>query len=297
MVRYLAEQGHQVLAVDRKPPHDATRKAAWDKAHDHQVICLETTKPDLTGMDVVYHFAADMGGVGYFHTHDFWPYIVNSRIDLNVLQAMTEAEVGRGFVAASACIYPTEIQMEPGNAPRLREEQAETGQPDQMYGRGKLMLLRLAERAPVDVRVGILHTVYGVGQESHGERMKFPTAIATKAIHARETGRLEVWGDGQQLRSFLWIDDAVAKIAALTMDDRNIGPTNIGYQGAVSVAEIAALCCELVGADPVITYTTDKPTGVVSRDCDNAKFWEHYGNMEPTDYREGFTRLIEWLES
>ena len=296
MVRFLAEQGHNVLAIDRKEPRELTRRAAWSKAHGTQVVCLQDAKPDLSGIQVVYHFAADMGGVGYFHAHDFWPYIANSRIDMNVLEAMADAQVYRGFVAASACIYPTEIQMEPGRAPLLREEQAETGQPDQMYGRGKLMLLRLAERAPVDIRVGILHTVYGVGQERQGERMKFPTAIATKALKARETGTLEVWGDGQQLRSFLWIDDALAKIRALTMDDRNIGPTNIGYQGAVSVADVAALCCELVGVKPQITYTTDKPSGVLSRDCDNAKFWNHYGRMEPTDYRRGFTRLIEWLE-
>jgi nucleoside-diphosphate-sugar epimerase len=295
MTRRLAEQGHNVLAVDRRKPKDQTRIDSWALAHEIQLVSLQDDQPDLAGIDCVYHFAADMGGVGYFHNHDFWPYIVNTRIDCNVLQAMIDANVPRGFVASSACVYPTEIQRYPHKAPRLYEALVETGTPDQMYGRAKLMLLRLAERAPVDIRVGILHTVYGTGQEREGERMKFPTAIATKTLAARDTGTVEIWGDGHQLRSYLWIDDALAKIEALTMDPVNIGPTNIGYDGAVSVREIARLCAKIVGIEPQYTYTLDKPSGVLSRDCDNTKFWEQYGRMEPTAYADGFTKLLEWL--
>lgn len=297
MVRYLADKGHNVLAIDRKEPKDETRKSAWSRAHESQIVSLQEHEPDLAGIDVVYHFAADMGGVGYFHYHDFWPYIVNTRIDCNVLEAMVNAGVPRGFVASSACIYPTEMQYFPHRAPLLYEDLAETGTPDQMYGRAKLMLLRLAERAPVDIRVGILHTVYGTGQERAGERMKFPTAIATKTLTARETGTVEIWGDGHQLRSYLWIDDALAKIEALTMNEENIGPTNIGYQGAVSVREVAQLCANIVGIEPQYTYTTDRPSGVLSRDCDNTKFWDAFGHMEPTTYAEGFKQLLEWLVS
>jgi GDP-D-mannose 3', 5'-epimerase len=295
MIRYLADKGHNVLAIDRKQPTDPTRKQTWCRAHETQTVSLQENQPDLTGIDVVYHFAADMGGVGYFHTHDFWPYIINTRIDSNVLEAMINAGVARGFVASSACIYPTELQYRPHEAPLLSEDLAEQGTPDQMYGRAKLMLLRLAERAPIDIRVGILHTVYGTGQEREGERMKFPTAIATKTLAARETGKVEIWGDGNQLRSYLWIDDALAKIEALTMHDKNIGPTNIGYQGAVSVRDVAQLCANIVGIEPEYTYTTNKPSGVLSRDCDNAKYWNTFGRMEPTNYTDGFTQLLEWL--
>ena len=296
MVAYLAQRGHNVLAIERRPPREPSRMEAWRRAHGHQVVDLDREHPDFSGVQVVYHFAADHGGVGYFHAHDFWPYVTNTRIDSNVLEAMIDAGVERAFVAASACAYPTTLQMTPGHAPLLSEDCLETGPPDQMYGRAKLMLLRLAERAPMDVRVGILHTVYGVGQDHSNDRAKFPTAIVSKMLAARQTGSVEIWGDGQQLRSYLWIDDALAKIEALTMDPDNIGPTNIGYQGAASVRDIAQLCADLLGIKPTFHFTTDKPSGVLSRDCDNTKFWDRYGHMEPTGYAQGFGRLIEWLE-
>lgn len=297
LVAYLAAQGHRVHAWSDHVPTDPTRLAAWRMAATTRLADLSTTKPVFDGMDRVYHLAADMGGVGYFHVHDFWPYLVNSRITFNVLEACIEAGVERAFFASSACVYPTVIQMQEGDAPLLHEGLVEHGKPDQMYGREKLMMLRLAERAPFDARVGIIHTVYGTGQEREGERMKFPTAIATKTIAARETGTVEIWGNGRQLRSYLWIDDAVAKIAAVMDADAYAGPVNIGRQGAVTVQEIADLCARIVGIEPRFTYTDDMPSGVLSRDCDNAKFHELYGRMEPTGYAEGFTRLIDWLEA
>jgi GDP-D-mannose 3', 5'-epimerase len=296
MVGFLADRGHNVLAIARHIPSDPQRLANWRKAHGVQLVALDKHQPDLDGIEVVYHLAADHGGVGYFHAHDFWPYVVNMRIDSNVLEACIAAGVARTFVASSACAYPTTVQMDHGMAPLLHEALLEHGPADQMYGRAKLMLTLLGQHAPIDVRVGILHTIYGIGQTHAGERMKFPTAIATKMLAARDTGRVEIWGNGEQLRSYLWIDDALAKIEALTMDPENIGPTNIGYQGAVSVREVAELCAELVGIEPTYTFTTDKPSGVLSRDCSNAKFWTRYGHMEPTGYAQGFGRLLKWLE-
>ena len=158
-------------------------------------------------------------------------------------------------------------------------------------------MARLSERSPIDARVGILHTVYGIGQDKDGERMKFPTAIATKMLKARQTGTVEIWGDGRQLRSYLWADDAIDKIQALMADEENPGPVNIGRQGAISVMGVAAICQDIVGITPTYTFTDAKPSGVLSRDCDNAIFWDRYGRMEPTGYHEGFTRLIDWLEA
>lgn len=297
LVRRLAEQGHRVHAWSDHAPTDPTRASAWQMAATTRLADLSTTKPNFGGVERVYHLAADMGGVGYFHVHDFWPYLVNSRITFNVLEACIEAGVERAFLASSACVYPTEIQMREGDAPLLHEGLVERGTPDQMYGREKLMMLRLAERAPFDARVGIVHTVYGTGQEREGERMKFPTAIATKTLAARETGNVEIWGNGRQLRSYLWIDDALDKITAVMDADDYAGPVNIGYQGAVTVQEIADLCARIVGVDPTYAYTDDKPSGVMSRDCDNAKFHALYGHMEPTTYAKGFARLIDWLEA
>ena len=277
MVEHLRAQGHSVLALTRDD------------------CDLSTTVPDFAGCSVVYHFAADMGGVGYFSAHDWWPPIVNGRITANVMQACAEQGVKRAFFAASACAYPTEGQRRRGRAPLLSEDMLEHGQPDQMYGREKLMMLRLAERAPFDARVGILHTVYG-DPVDRGPRTKFPTAIVRKVLAARETGVVPVWGDGSQLRSYLWIDDAVRKIERV-MGDGYRGPVNIGYQGAVSVAQVVHLVCALVGVEPRIEYDTSAPAGVAGRDCDNAKFWNLYGDMEPTSYADGFGRLISAVEA
>lgn len=297
LVDRLAEQGHNVRAYVYALPEDPTRVASLAKATHVQIADLTRDQVNFTGVDHVYHLAADMGGVGYFHIHDFWPYLQNSRMTFNVLEAAIQADVDRMFLASSACVYPTELQMREGDAPLLSENLVETGQPDQMYGREKLMMLRLGQRAPVDCRVGIIHTVYGTGQEREGERMKFPTAIATKTLAARDSGRVEIWGNGRQLRSYLWIDDAIDKITRVMADPINPGPVNIGRQGAVTVQDIADLCARIVGVDPEYTYTDDMPSGVLSRDCSNEKYWNLYGRMEPTDYEAGFTRLIDWLDS
>ena len=297
MVKRLTEQGHNVLAVTHNAPTDPFRRAAWDGAADRELLDLRRDHLSLRGAQVVYNFAADMGGVGYFNAHDFWPYLNNSRITFNVLESCARSDVDCVFMASSACAYPTEAQMTPDLAPLLHEGLLEQGTPDLMYGREKLMLTRLAQRVPFDARVGILHTIYGIGQDREGERMKFPTAIATKMLAARKSGTVEVWGDGRQLRSYLWIDDAIDKIQALMADYDNPGPMNIGRQGAISVLGVAAICQDIVGITPRYTFTDDKPSGVLSRDCDNAAFWGRYGYMEPTDYREGFTRLIDWLEA
>jgi nucleoside-diphosphate-sugar epimerase len=277
MTEHLRGSGHDVLALTRSDGD------------------LTAGPPDLRGARVVYNFAADMGGVAYFHTHDFWPALSNGRITANVLQACVEQGVERVFMASSACAYPIHLQRR-RPAHRLEESELESGVPDQMYGREKLLLTRLAERAPLDARVGILHTIYG-DPFPRGQRTKFPTDIAAKMLAARDSGTVEIWGDGLQERSYLWIDDAVAKIAAIMDDDDNPGPTNVGYQGSISVQHVAELCADIVGIRPTYTYTDAKPSGVRARDCSNAAFWGRYGRMEPTDYRSGFAQLIERLEA
>lgn len=200
--------------------------------------------------DEVYHLAANMGGVAWFHSdQDFGAYVDNTRVTLNVLEACTRAETPRLFYASSACVYPIELQQLEGKAPLLSEDLIETGQPDQMYGREKLMGLRLCEQVPFDARVGILHTVYGPGQEHDGQRAKFPPTVAAKAIRSKRDGvPLEVWGNGRQSRSYLYIDDAVDKIVTVMRVDRYDGPVNIGAEGAVTCDAVAHLCLDIVGS-------------------------------------------------
>ena len=297
LAKHLLEEGHKVHCFNRQQPTDIYRATIMDDCTSVTIINLETDVPDFTNMDRVYHFAADMGGVGFFHKHDYSPYIINSKITFNVLEAIQRAEVPRSFVASSACIYPTELQRTEGAPVKFCETQIETGTPDQMYGREKLMLLRLAERHPNDVRTGILHTIYGIGQEAQGQRMKFPTAAATKALKARQTGKVEMWGNGQQMRSYLYIDDAIRKITTVMEADIYEGAVNIGYEGAVTCNYIQQVCLDIVNyLDADIEYNLQEPSGVLARDCDNSKFSSLYGFQKDMGYSKGFSKLLNWLD-
>jgi GDP-D-mannose 3', 5'-epimerase len=298
MCKHLLEQGHTVHAFASNIPQQPWRREIWDSCHETKIADLRSNDPVLFGIERLYHFAADMGGVGYFTANDYQPYVNNSRITFHVLHSAAFFKVPRTFVAGSACMYPTNIQMVPNEAPCLHEDLLETGPPDQMYGREKLMMAHLAKRHSQDVRVGILHTIYGEGQEFTGSRVKFPMAAAMKARQARKTGRVSIWGNGSQLRSYLHIDDAIRFIDAIMDDDQNRGPINVGYQGAVSCLDIQRLCNDLADVpNAEIVFDKQKPSGVLGRDCDSTRFRELYGLCETVGYPDGFRRIIEWLDS
>lgn len=298
MCKHLLDQGHTVHAFASNIPQQPWRREVWDACQQKKVCDLRAWDLSLYGIERLYHFAADMGGVGWFTANDYQPYVNNSRMTFRVLHSVGFWKVPRTFLAGSACMYPTHLQMRPDHAPMLSEDLLEQGSPDQMYGREKLMAALLAERHPQDIRVGILHTVYGEGQEFVGPRVKFPMAAAMKAREARRTGQVSMWGDGSQLRSYLHIDDAIRFIDAVMGDDENRGPLNIGYQGAVSCLEIQRLCNDLAGVpDAEIVFDKQKPSGVLGRDCDATRFRELYGLCETVGYPDGFRRIIEWLDS
>ncbi len=292
----LLDRGEEVLVVSHREPRSERRARIWERAQDRKVVDLQSQSIDLQGCETVYNFAADMGGVGYFSDAQVGPYIANSRITFNVLEASSAQGVQRLFMASSACAYPTQLQMTSGHAPLLSEDLLEHGPADQMYGREKLMICALARHVDFDCRVGILHTIYGDSEALSRRRMKFPTAVARKALAARETGRISIWGDGSQLRSYLWIDDAVAKILRV-MEGDNPGLINIGYEGAISVASVVAICTDHLGITPEVQTDLNAPSGVLARDCSNALFWSLYGQMEPTDYTAGFGSLIDELDA
>lgn len=292
----LLDRGEEVLVVSHREPRSGRRADVWARAHARAITDLQSEPVDFHGCETVYNFAADMGGVGYFSDAQVGPYIANSRITFNVLEASSAQKVGRLFMASSACAYPTQLQLTKGQAPMLSEDLLELGPADQMYGREKLMICALAQHVDFDCRVGVLHTIYGDAEANSRRRMKFPTAVARKALEARETGRISIWGDGSQLRSYLWIDDAVAKILRM-MEGDNPGPLNIGYQGAISVADVVTICTDHLGISPEVHTDLAAPSGVLARDCSNARFWSLYGEMEPTDYRAGFGRLINELDA
>lgn len=298
LARRLVADGHDVTAVDvqlpdfRRSAVDGARFVEWDLRDIRQA------RYAVQGADLVYHLAADMGGVAIFHGPKDWPAsLTNGTITTNVLQACTEADTERLVYTSSACAYATEIQRTPGEPPKLNErDHLSWGTPDQGYGWEKRYGLELCARAPFDARVAICHTIFGPLQEHEGERMKFPAAVATKALAARRTGRLELWGDGRQQRSYLFIGDAVDRFVTLGFSDAYAGPVNVGAEGAVTCEEVARMCLDIAGASDAEIVTVPGPVGVMARDCDNRKWTATYGEAHQTQLRDAFEQFIGWLD-
>lgn len=298
LVAFLKDKGHWVRCVDIDFPE--YREEMWNRA-DEVVDCdlrdSRNVKSVLKDVDWVFQLAADMGGVGFFHGgHDYYPYLNSHQINLNVLKYCEKFDIERLFFSASACVYPTHLNMT-SDSPALTEDMIYPANCDMSYGWEKLMMLRLCERAPFEARVGIFDTIYGVYQEKSGERMKFPTSIATKVIKAQRTGQpVEVWGDGTQQRVFLYIDDALEKIYAIMANDDYYGPVNVASDTEVTIKGIAEMCCDIVGIEKNIIYDTTKPVGVLSRRTSNDKWNDKYGFQPKVTPREGFEELITWLK-
>jgi nucleoside-diphosphate-sugar epimerase len=254
----------------------------------------ENALHETKGMSWIFSFSANMGGIGYFNKQNYYPPIDNYLIDLNILRACEENKVKRLFYPSSACAYPMRL-MDAGIP--LQEDMLKChAQPDKMYGWEKLSMVKLMKESPVDCRVGVLHTVYGEGQEYKGERAKFPPQIAYKALQAVKTGEIEVWGDGTQTRTFLYIKDAIQKIYDVMASDEYYGEVNIGSDKEVSINNVVKLCCNILHIKPKIKYNKRKPVGPTRRLCDNTKFNEHYGMLKETSLKKGFTNLINYIK-
>lgn len=300
MVAFLKKKGYYVRCVDIKvSDRRKQRGIMFDQADEVLKLDLRSQKnvdKAVKDMDWVFHFASDMGGVGYFHTRNFTPVINNMQIDLNMLRACEEFKIKRMFYASSACIYPTTLQMKEGKAIRLSEEMSYPAFPDQNYGWEKLLALRLCNEATFDARVGIFNTVYGQYQEIEGERMKFPTAIATKVMESARTGKkIEIWGNGRQIRSFLYVDDLCERVyRIMTLPYK--GPVNVSAQESITVEQTAKMLCEIAGIKPNFIYNTKKPSGVLSRAIDNTKFNKLYKYKDKVTLRKGFTKMYNWIK-
>lgn len=297
MVSFLKEKGHTVRSVIRKN-YELTRPQ-YEKADE--VLELDLTNPEdarkaVKGVDGIFHFAANMGGVGFFNAHNYKPFVDNMTMDINILNACESEKVKRLFYPASACAYPIHIQATEQVTPQLREDMLIPANADQMYGWEKFIMILLAKEAPFDVRVGILNTIFGEYQEWQGERAKFPPAIVYKVATSKKTGKpIEIWGNGKQTRTFLYITDALEKIYEVMMSKEYYGEVNIASDKIVTVQECADWCAEIAGIKPKYKYDLTKPSGVLARGIDNAKFYKHYKYRDQYTTKEGFRKLYKWM--
>lgn len=296
MVARLKDQGHWVRAVDVKETPE--RANLYELADEVWVASdlrdWERAREATEGVDRVIHLAADHGGAGYFYSDaDMKAAINNLRIDTNVLQTAMTQGVDRLFFASSACTYPVDIQGK-GAAP-LTEDLLGTGEGEQLYGFAKRMSTKLMEGARehgFDARSGVFHTIYGPSQDEEEPRAKFPTAVCRKILE--NPARVEVWGDGTQVRTFLFISDALDKIQTVIDADDYAGPVNIGSDEEVTVQECAEWAADALGASPEWVYT-DGPVGVAHRASDNTEWVNRYGTTPKVTAKEGFQTLARFM--
>lgn len=295
LIARLKQQGYWVRGVDiKRSPH---REDLYHQANGFRLLDLRTpgaAEKALEGVDEVYHLAADHGGAGYFYSDaDFKAARNNLMIDERVLSAALKLGADRLFFASSACTYPTSIQGP--DARPLRESDLGQGEGEQIYGQAKRMSTILMEGARsqgLDARSGIFHTIYGPGQDYREPRAKFPTAICRKLIENPD--RVEVWGDGTQVRSFLYIDDAIDRILQV-MRNPYRGPVNVGSDVPVSIRECCEWAANAAGATPEWVWVAG-PVGVACRCADNSEWDRRYGHTPLTRPSEGFRRTYLWLK-
>jgi GDP-D-mannose 3',5'-epimerase len=238
--------------------------------------------------DGFMHFAAKMGGVGFFSTQQFEPILDNLIMDARVVEHCRK-HGSRLLYPSSACAYPVRL-MEEG-VPLSEDLLSVPADPDQMYGMEKLFMTRLSEHADFDFRVPVLHTIYGEGQDFLSNRVKFPPQICHKFATAAS---VEVWGDGSQTRTFLHIDDATEMLLEIFFNEQYFGPVNVSHPREVSVREVVDVLSAHTGKTDV-SYDPTKPTGPMRRPVDNTKFYSHYAWRPQVDVAAGFTRLYEYI--
>lgn len=322
MVKRLISEGFWVRGVDTHPPEfEKTQSSEFiiGDARDPALVeralrfhgCTNSYYKEVplqhTGVfDEIYQFAADMGGAGFVFTGDNDADILSNSalININVLNALKRLNEEKKthhtkiFFAGSACMYPEHNQMDPAN-PLCSEESAYPAKPDSEYGWEKLFSERLylshLRNYNIPVRVARYHNIYGPGSTWRGGREKAPAAICRKIAELGEgQTAVEVWGDGKQTRSFLYIDDCIEATRRLVNSDFT-GPVNIGSEEMVSINGLTQLVASIAGRDLVIVNVPG-PEGVRGRNSHNALFIEKIGQLPATSLRDGMEKTYAWVK-
>lgn len=298
LVQRLKDEGYWVRAVDIKE-HEYKKPPA-DECIVGDLRNMGLVEKVVTGIDDVYQLAADMGGAGYIFTgeHDADVMHNSATINLNTLEAGTKAGVKRFFYSSSACMYPAYNQEDPDN-PKCSEESAYPAAPDSEYGWEKLFSERLymayMRNRGVQVRIARFHNIFGVFGTWNGGREKAPAALCRKVAEAPVGGSIEIWGDGKQTRSFLYIDECLDAIRRLVESDFT-GPVNIGSEEMVTINQLAEMIMGIAGKQLTIRNIPG-PTGVRGRNSDNKLIQEKLGWAPSRPLREGLQKTYEWISA
>ena len=299
LVKRLKAEGAWVRGVDLKRPEFGPTAADEFLLGDLRdpTFCAEALAREP---DEIFQLAADMGGAGFVFTgaHDADIMHNSAAINLNVLGVARDRRYrSRIFYSSSACIYPEYNQMDPDN-PRCAETDAYPAAPDSEYGWEKLFSERLyaafARNYGLNCRVARYHNIFGPEGTWSGGREKAPAAICRKVAEAPNGGEIEVWGDGRQTRSFLYVDECVEGTLRLARSDV-LEPLNIGSDEMVSINERVALVAEIAGKRIEVRHI-DGPQGVRGRNSDNNLIADRLGWAPSAKLRSGLERTYEWVK-
>ena len=297
----LTEEGHFVRNVDIKRHEFFTKfNSEWMQGDlrkpkfVHDVMCL----PDGS-FDEVYQLAADMGGAGYIFSGENDANVMHNSalINLNVLDTAIRTGVKKIFYSSSACMYPEHNQLNPEN-PNCEESSAYPANPDSEYGWEKLFSERLYlaynRNYGLDVKIARFHNIFGPYGTYKGGKEKAPAAMCRKVAECLDGGEIEVWGDGQQTRSFLYIDECIDGILRL-MDSDFKGPVNIGSEEMLSINQLAQNVIDISGKE-IYIKNIEGPTGVRGRNSDNKLIREKLGWEPSKPLYDGLIKTYEWID-
>lgn len=303
LVSRLKSQGYFVRGVDIKEPEFSKTEAdeffvldLRDRASVHRA--MNQRIKDITPFDEVYQLAADMGGAGYIFSgeHDANVMHNSATINLNVLDEAIHNGTSKIFYSSSACMYPEHNQLDPNN-PNCEESSAYPANPDSEYGWEKLFSERLYlaynRNYKVNVRVARFHNIFGPKGSWNNGKEKAPAAICRKVAEAKDGGEIEIWGDGEQTRSFLYVDECLEAVERLMKSDF-LGPVNIGSEEMVTINRLVDIVSEIAGKK-LIKKHIPGPLGVRGRNSDNKLIKEKLGWAPSQPLVDGLAKTYAWI--
>jgi nucleoside-diphosphate-sugar epimerase len=300
LVADLLAKGHKkIRAVDTKPFGEWYQKFPQVENLRLDLNGKEACEKACKGAGMVYNLACNMGGMGFIEKNKAL-CMLSVLINTHMLMAAQKAGVSRFFYSSSACVYNGDKQRDP-NVTALKEEDAYPALPEDGYGWEKLFSERMCRHFREDygftTRVARFHNVYGTHGTWEGGREKAPAAICRKVIDAKfkNTGQIEIWGNGEQTRSFMYVDDVVYGLQKLLHSDVT-EPINIGSSELVSINQLVDIAEEIGGVKLHRNYNLDAPKGVAGRNSDNTRILQLLGWEPSIKLRDGMAKTYAWIE-
>jgi GDP-D-mannose 3', 5'-epimerase len=294
----LLRQGFEVRSVDVKPLDEWYQVSRDAENLELDLRGKENCERAVEGCEIVYNLAADMGGMGFIENNKAL-CMLSVLVNTHMLMAAKDEGVDRFFYSSSACVYAADKQTDP-NVTALKEEDAYPAMPEDGYGWEKLFSERMCRHFREDygltTRVARYHNVYGPHGTWDGGREKAPAAICRKVISAKLAGtnKIEIWGDGHQTRSFMWIDDCVKGTQMILKSDVT-GPLNLGSSELVSINQLVDIVEEIAGVKLKRNYNLSAPKGVNGRNSDNMLMQKRFHWEPSTRLRDGLERTYRWI--